>query len=113
MVVGKENSRKTQVFSVRVSDEDAFLIKEKAKGFGMTISQVMRLTVLDKPIKSVIDQTAILKLSYLNADLGRLGGLLKLWLTKDEFPKDRFKINSLLARIEGTQSEIRKKVRDL
>jgi len=33
------------------------------------------------PLQSMIDQRAILDLVKINADLGRFGGLIKMWLT--------------------------------
>jgi hypothetical protein len=36
------------------------------------------------PVSGVADQEAVLELAKVNADLGRFGGLLKMWLTNDE-----------------------------
>jgi hypothetical protein len=36
------------------------------------------------PIKGVLNQALIIQLAKINADRGRLGGLLKLWLSNDE-----------------------------
>lgn len=34
-------------------------------------------------IRGIIDHTEVERLAKINGDLGRLGGLLKLWLTND------------------------------
>jgi hypothetical protein len=41
------------------------------------------------PIKSILDQNSIADLAKVNADQGRLGGLLKLWLTNRVVPDDK------------------------
>ena len=62
------------------------------------------------PIKSIIDQNSIADLAKVNADQGRLGGLLKLWLTDDEKLKlyDRAKLSvsiiNLLEEIKRLQA---------
>ena len=59
-------------------------------------------------IKGVMDYEYVRELVRVNGDLGRLGGLLKLWLTDD--PRTaRFgdaTILALLGRIEATQDEM-------
>ena len=59
-------------------------------------------------VKGVMDYEYVRELVRVNGDLGRLGGLLKLWLTDD--PRTaRFgdaTILALLNRIEATQDEM-------
>ena len=59
-------------------------------------------------VKGVTDFENVRDLVRVNGDLGRLGGLLKLWLTDDprtaRFGDDT--IRALLARIEATQDKI-------
>ena len=42
----------------------------------------LRRLGLALPVESTIDQRAILDLVKINADLGRFGGLIKMWLTR-------------------------------
>jgi len=44
-------------------------------------SSYLRRLGLALPVESTIDQRAILDLVKINADLGRFGGLIKMWLT--------------------------------
>jgi hypothetical protein len=76
----------------------------------MSNSAYLRQVGLGMPIKSILDQNSIADLAKVNADQGRLGGLLKLWLTNDEKLKlyDRAKLSmniiKLLEEIKRLQS---------
>lgn len=64
--------------------EEKFLIQELAKKHGLSASSYLRNLGIGNPVESSMDQQAILELARINGDLGRLGGLLKMWLTNDE-----------------------------
>ncbi|HAT8965371.1 TPA: conjugal transfer protein TrbJ, partial [Legionella pneumophila subsp. pneumophila] len=57
----------------------------------------------------------ILQLSKINADMGRLGGLFKLWLTQDRGVAyfDHRRVKALLDRIQTTQDAMFKVVKKL
>ena len=59
-------------------------------------------------IKGVMDYQHVRELVRVNGDLGRLGGLLKLWLTDDvrTLQFGEATILALLGRIEATQDEM-------
>ena len=59
-------------------------IKSNAANAGLTTAEYLRRLGLGYQFHSAVDKQAILELSKINADLGRLGGLLKLWLSNDE-----------------------------
>ncbi len=91
---------------VPVLPEEEQEIKENAAKAGLTIAEYLRRLGLGYEIHGVIDKLHIIELSKINADLGRLGGLLKLWLTNDERlihiePKT---ITVVLDRIKATQT---------
>jgi len=85
------------------------LIEENAKKSGSSVARYLREVGMGYLIKSVIDYEHVRELVRINGDLGRLGGLLKLWLTDDprtaRFGEET--ILALLARIEATQEEMR------
>ena len=58
-------------------------IKSNAAIAGLSIAEYLRRVSLGYQIQSTIDKDYVLQLSKINADQGRLGGLLKLWLTQD------------------------------
>lgn len=80
-------------------------IKSNAATAGLSIAEYLRRISLGYQIQSNVDKDYVLQLSKINADLGRLGGLLKLWLTQDKRVAhfDYQTIRTLLRRIQTTQ----------
>ena len=83
-------------------------IEANAQAAGMSTSAYLLAVGQGYQVKGVTDFENVRDLVRVNGDLGRLGGLLKLWLTDD--PRTaRFgdgTIRALLARIEATQDKI-------
>ena len=52
-------------------------IQAKAAAHTLSDSAYLRALGLDMPLRSTLDQEAILELAKINGDLGRLGGLLE------------------------------------
>lgn len=100
---------------VPVLPEEEQLIKSKALSAGLSIAEYLRRRGLGHNIKSIQDQDAILELSKINADIGRLGGLLKLWLSNDQrvanFSEET--IRTLLKKLIVTQKAMLNKVSKL
>ena len=69
---------------VWVLPEEKALIEAQAKACALSASAYLRNVGLGFQVKGVLDQQAVIELAKVNGDLGRLGGLLKLWLTNDE-----------------------------
>ncbi|HAU1304126.1 TPA: conjugal transfer transcriptional regulator TraJ [Legionella pneumophila] len=59
-------------------------IKTNAANAGLSIAEYLRRVSLGYPLQSAIDKDQVIQLAKINADVGRLGGLLKLWLTQDK-----------------------------
>ena len=64
-------------------DEEA-AIKEKARQAGLSVAAYLRNVGIGYRIEGVIDAELVRELAKINGDQGRLGGLLKLWLTNSE-----------------------------
>lgn len=70
-------------------------------------------------VRGVLDQKAVVELSKVNGDLGRLGGLLKMWLSNDErlaiFKKDQVEtsIREALEKIQALQDQMFEAVKKL
>ena len=79
---GKTRRESTPV-KVWVTPEEKTQIAEKAAAHSMSASRYLRALGLALPIQSTVDQRAVLDLVKINADLGRLGGLIKMWLMSD------------------------------
>jgi len=82
--VKKESKKlKNRYINTRCTDREYEEIKEKAANTGLSSSAYLRNLGLNYPIKSVVDQRALSELVKCRADLGRLGGLFKLWLESE------------------------------
>lgn len=57
-------------------------LTDRAAQAGLSLSAYMRAAGLNHPIRAVADTQAVADLVKVSADLGRLGGLLKLWLAE-------------------------------
>lgn len=90
---------------VPVLPDEEIAIKSHAAQAGLSVAEYLRRIGLGYQIQSAIDKEYILQLSKINADIGRLGGLFKLWLTQDRRVAhfDYRKVKALLDRIKTTQ----------
>ncbi len=81
-------------------------IKSKAQDAGLTVAEYLRNLGLGYRVSSVIDNRQVDSLLKINGDLGRLGGLIKLWLTNDERTKliGKSQLHLTLDSIQNTQS---------
>lgn len=69
---------------VPVLPEEEALIKANAHQAGLPVAVYLRNIAMGRPVQSRLDYEAVKDLAKVNADLGRLGGLLKMWLANDE-----------------------------
>ena len=75
---------------------------------GLSVSELTRRVLLGQEISSKVDRQAFIDLLHVRADLGRLGGLLKLWLSDDTKAKDyTANVRSVLHEIEARQAEMK------
>ncbi|CAO3408536.1 hypothetical protein [Azospirillum largimobile] len=72
--LGSEKRLKDDSVRLRVTPQERRLIEGKARQAGVTMSEFIRQAALNREVRSVADRKAM-------ADLNRLGGLLKWWLT--------------------------------
>lgn len=95
-------------------DERAQL-QANARAARKTLSTYLLNVGLGYQVRDVLDGRRVEELLRINADLGRLGGLLKLWLTNDERTSafGAATIRALLAKIEATQDGLLEVVREV
>jgi len=74
--------RKVPPVKVWVTDAEKAKIAERAALSGLSLSGYMLAAGLNHPIRSVYDLKAVADLGRVNGDLGRVAGLLKLWLAE-------------------------------
>lgn len=94
--------QRIQRLRVLVLPEEAETIKAYAANCALSVSTYLRRVGLAYQPKSVLDYRAVVELSKVNADQGRLGGLLKMWLSNDErFGVDDIALRNNLNRLLG------------
>lgn len=84
------------------------LIASNAKAAGLSVAAYLRNVGMGYQIRGIIDHTEVERLAKINGDLGRLGGLLKLWLTNDARTAQYGEsvIRAVLDRILDTQAKM-------
>lgn len=99
---------------VAVSEEERAVITANAKAAGLTVSAYLRAVGLGYEVRSVLDHQHVLEVIRARGDLGRVGGLLKLWLSEraDEGAAAP-DVRRVLERLEGAIEDVRSKVLDL
>ena len=89
---------------VFVTDEERRVIEARAAAAGLSVSAYLRTVGLNRTVRATADHKAVSDLARINADQGRLGGLLKLWLAEQPgrgIPEQE--VRGLLTRIEAVQ----------
>jgi hypothetical protein len=86
------NRKQTLPIKVFCNPVERQAILDKADQCGLSASHFLRSIGLGLGVVSMIDHRQVDELIRINGDLGRLGGLLKLYLNHD----DKLKINSSL-----------------
>lgn len=109
--------RNTQPIRVWVTADEKAGIEEMARSTGNSTSAFLRKVGLGYEVRSILDYSRAQDLVKVNADLGRLGGLLKLWLTNDKrldgFSQTdlRCLILATLNKIESNQAQMRELIK--
>ena len=88
-------------------------LEEMARASGLSLSSYLLHVGLGYQIRGILDNKRVEVLARINGDLGRLGGLLKLWLT-DDARTARFgesTIRAVLSKIEDTQTKMHEVMR--
>lgn len=79
-VEGSPRRERGRRLKVAVTEAERAQIEASAAAANLSVSAYLRVLGLGYEPKSVIDQRAVLDLVRTAGDLGRVGGLLKLWL---------------------------------
>jgi hypothetical protein len=99
---------KARPVKVYLSPQERAALEEKAANTGLPLAVFLRNAGLNIRITSVLDHKAILAMLKVNADQGRLGGLLKLCLASgpaEAAPAGE--LRRLLQEIEHAQRTLR------
>ena len=106
--IGKTTRKCSPPIKVYCLPDERNQIEANAKATGLTMSTYLLNVGMGYKVRGILDHKRVEELARINGDLGRLGGLLKLWLTDD--PRTtRFgesTIRALLSKIEDTQDKM-------
>jgi hypothetical protein len=95
--------------------DERSLIEENARAAGLSTGAFLRAIGQGYRVSGIVDNERVAELTQINGDLGRLGGLLKMWLTDDArmkpFGEDH--IRALLTKIDSLRGEMRSAVKEV
>jgi hypothetical protein len=118
--INKEKTRRESTpVKVWVTPAEKAEIGKKAAAHSLSASAYLRRLGLALPVESTVDQTAVLELVKINADLGRLGGLIKMWLTSNESFQSgsafamQQKLNGVLNEVRSLQKKMSERIEAL
>ncbi len=103
-----ERRDKARPVKVYLSPLERADIEIKAAATGLPVAVFLRRVGLGAAVPSILDHKAVLALLKVNADQGRLGGLLKLWISgRQTGAASSTEIRRLLLDIESAQKTLR------
>ena len=103
----KTNRKDYQPIKVYCFPDERETIEEQARSTGLSKSSYLLRVGMGYPIRSIVDHRQVEELVRINGDLGRLGGLLKLWLSNEKSIGgiDARTIRETLQKIDRTQDK--------
>ena len=101
-------TRKFRQLRVPILPGDEQEIKRLAAASGLPVAAYLRELGLNHQVRSKLDNKRVEELALIHGDLGRLAGLLKLWLAYDPRTSSfgAATLRAVLSRIEETQDEM-------
>lgn len=100
------DTKKMKTITIKVNKYEFETITDKAKSHGLNTSTYLRNLSMNYPVKSMVDRQAISALLKTNGNLGKLGGLFKLWLSKNAEDKESFSDQRTYENIDALVDEI-------
>jgi len=109
--MSSESRQKTELIQVRATPFEKAKLKSRAEAFDVSVGELCRQAIFGSVPKSKTDQDARRELAATRAELGRLGGLLKGWLSGSfmqgaPVPKTYADVVKLLREIELAQKRV-------
>ncbi len=103
-----KNRKDYQPIKVYCFPDERETIEQQARSTGLSKSSYLLRVGMGYPIRSIVDHHQVEELVKINGDLGRLGGLLKLWLSNENSVGgiDARTIRETLKKIDRTQDHM-------
>ena len=104
----KTNRKDSPPIKVYCFPDERETIEQQARSSGLSKSSYLLRVGMGYPIRSIVDHRQVEELVRINGDLGRLGGLLKLWLSNEKSIGgiDARTIRETLQKIDRTQDQM-------
>lgn len=100
--------REVPPIKVWVTDADKSEVAKQAAQAGLSMSAYLLAAGLNHKIRSVLDLKAVSELARVNGDLGRVAGLLKLWLAEKRGQGARaVDVDAMMVEFRELQGEVR------
>lgn len=100
-----------QHIKVWVNNDEKAELADRAAQAGLSLSAYMKVAALIAPIRARSDLSAVTDLVRVNGDLGRVAGLLKLWLAEKRGQSARsMDIEKVMIEFRALQASIREKM---
>ena len=103
-----KNRKDYQPLKVYCFPDERETIEQQAHSTGLSKSSYLLHVGMGYPIRSIVDHHQVEELVTINGDLGRLGGLLKLWLSNGKPAPgiDARTIRETLRKIDRAQEQM-------
>ncbi|MFO0702157.1 MAG: conjugal transfer transcriptional regulator TraJ [Nitrospira sp.] len=103
-----KNRKDYQPIKVYCFPDERETIEQQARSTGLSKSSYLLRVGMGYPIRSIVDNHQVEELVKINGDLGRLGGLLKLWLSNGKPAPgiDARTIRETLKKIDRAQDQM-------
>lgn len=103
---------------MRVSETEKTHLRLLAKAACMSTPELLRTCAMQRKVVPIIDKEPLRDLFKVAADLGRLGGLLKLWLSEFDHHTNRCdvrkrEIRSLLNKLNASADDLKETLRTI
>lgn len=97
---------------VKTKDKEKMELLARKSGYS-SLSSYIRNCALNKPVKTQLDSDLVLELLKMNADLSRLGNLLRLTLKTHQGGYTKEQLSSIENTLKETTNLIKQKVENL
>lgn len=100
------DTKRMKTITIKVNQSEYESVFKKAESHGISTSTYLRNLGMNYPIKTIIDEKAAASLLKVNSDLGRLGGLFKMWMNRNSEDKENFSDQRTYKNIDELVDEI-------
>ena len=107
----KENQKPNQsrkTLKSYLTSKEYQQVTESAAKASLPISKFCKRVCLAQDVRSTVEHQAVLELAKANADMGRLGGLFKMFLSEGKAGQYADELRSVLRSIEDTKIKLQK-----